>query len=297
MKERLGHSFLLLFILTTVTVGYGQDRLTYLADGMTHMDLAAHRQASHDEFYDLFVNTIRDTGFAALTLDIPWIQKYLPSDSSFALYTWELRLDSTHRYFGALEYADATIAPVILEDASDQLQGNTRETLYPDEWMGAVYYNMEELVIGEKTYYLLFGLNRLDPAYNRKVCEVLYLEADGAVSFGAPIFIKKREDLRDDVRKRIVLTFSDPANVVLTYDDSDQMIWHNHILQVPEQSYEGEPLLVQDGTYEVYEKTSEGFVYKEYLFEQNLNRAGEEDDEVKKDQPKRDIMGRPQKKG
>ena len=295
MRELI--TFFILIAFYSNTFGQNEDevkRLSYLADAFTNMSSEEHRVQSQTEF-ELGLKQLLDKGHAIDDdFEIPWITSFTPSDSSFRMFNWEVIGEERSFYSAAIQFADPGLSPVLFTDQSYETGLVTRETLGADEWFGAFYYNIQEVLVDSVRHYLLFGLNRYSKAYNLKVCDVLWFD-DGQPQFGAPVFIKENEGSRNDVRKRIILKFSDPANVSFNYDKEAQIISHNHILPIPEQSYEGEALLVQDGTYELYRYDGMKWIYEEYMFEQNLNRAGEDKEESEIPKVKKDLMGRAQK--
>jgi len=285
-------NLLVCVLIALPTLAIGQLSLDFYADAFTHMDLAAHREMAHEQFLSNFLAEAADSD-VSFSVNSPYINEIRPADSSWVLYNWQVEGENTHDYHA---YYRHVLSPKLIafSAAGEDLYSATRETLGPDEWIGAYYYNTHSDTTAQgQAYVILLGLNKHVPAYDLKIADVLVINPDGSPSLGAPIFIKENQSSRDDIRKRVIIKYSDPASVSFNVSEDGSVLSHNHIMLVAEQSYLSEPLLVQDGSYEIYRERDGAWYYEEFLFEQTLEQATPED------QPeptvKRDLMGRPRK--
>ncbi len=267
--------------------------LQFYADAFTHLEDAENRMLAHEQFLRLFLEEADDAD-VSYAVNSPYINEIRPADSSWVLYNWQVRTEDNVLYHAYFRHVLSTEL-IAFTDAADELYSATRETLSPDEWVGAYYYNTHaDTTADGQPYVILLGLNKHLPAYDLKIADVLMIDAQGVPSLGAPIFIKENSTSRDDVRKRIIIKYSDPASVSFNVSEDGSVLSHNHIMLVPEQSYLSEPLLVQDGSYEIYRERDGAWYYEEYLFEQTLEQATPEENS-QEPAVKRDLMGRPRK--
>lgn len=101
------------------------------------------------------------------------------------------------------------------------------ETLTPDTWWGAFYYQCIEKKVDNRTYYTFLGWNSGLSLYQQSVIEVMRIKPDGSVEFGASLFVNKGrvagseridKTLKDSEIKRVVFRFSRKSGMILRYD-------------------------------------------------------------------------------
>jgi hypothetical protein len=174
-----------------------------------------------------------------------------PPDSSFRIFTWQLYVnDSTYKYYGAIQMNQRTLKLFPLIDRSaEMLHAPTDETLSPDRWYGAVYYNLRQFDTREGRKYLLLGFDAFEFFNKRKVAEVLSFDKSGKPVFGGNVFYKDKND-RPEPLQRLFLEYNAEASVRFNYDEQYGMILYDHLIEmaspfgrgityVPDGSYDG----------------------------------------------------------
>lgn len=192
-----------------------------------------------------------------------------PQDSSFRIFSWQLYVDKDeYRYFGAIQLNTPELTLIPLQDRSFEITDDPENVvLEPEEWYGAVYYNVKQVDTPNGPYYLLFGFDGYSFYYKRKVIDVLRLE-NGKATFGAPVFYHSAtQEAPEFAKSRIVREYSAAASVKLNYDPTFEIIMFDHL--VPGGGQYGEGITYYpDGSYEGYKLQNGRWLYIEKVFDQ-----------------------------
>lgn len=196
-----------------------------------------------------------------------------PADSTFRIFTWQLYVDKdTYRYYGAIQMNTPELELYALRDRSFDLIGNLeQQQLVPENWYGAVYYNLKQVnPPNAQPYYLLFGFDGFEFFRKRKVVDVLRF-AEGKPIFGAPVFVDDRPNTEERTKERLVLQYSAEASIRCNYDEALDLLIFDHLQVVNGQYGEG-MTAVSDGTYEAYKLEEDGYWhYVEKVFNRILD--------------------------
>ncbi len=158
------------------------------------------------------------------------IGKVRSPDKKIRAITWNLPLsDGTHQYYGFIQYAEKKKAKTIflytLEDLSWKSKMPENEVFTPESWFGALYYDIRQNKHAGKVYYTLMGFDFNDLYSTKKVLDVLTIDTDRKVHFGAPIF----ETEKGQFQQRIIFEYSAQAIMALRYDPDLKMIIFDHL--------------------------------------------------------------------
>lgn len=152
-------------------------------------------------------------------------------DGRFRLITWNLaRPDGTHRYEAMLLANDGRRRTIHeLRDMTGHIPAPEAAELGPENWYGALYYDVVPVKQGGRTWYTLLGWKGQSRVETRKVIEVLSFRA-GRPRFGAPLF-ELPEGLRDRrIRpQRRVFAYAAQASMSLRKDPAGQRIVFDHL--------------------------------------------------------------------
>lgn len=186
-----------------------------------------------------------------------------PADSSFRIITLQLFVNNDdYRYWGAIQKNTKELQLINLKDGSSEIDDPNYDTTSPEEWYGAIYYNIEQFKDENgQDHYLLFGYDGFSFFQKRKVLEVLRFDENNQAVFGAAVFTKNEADTYADGRKRIILQYTAEAAVRIQYEPKLKMIIHDHLIpmrarygetSIPDGSYVGYQL--KDGLWKKVEK-------------------------------------------
>ena len=188
-----------------------------------------------------------------------------PPDSSFRIFTWQLYVnDSTYRYYGAIQVNNSELNLFPLIDRSNEMEypKPTHEVLTPEQWYGALYYNIVQFDTKQGRKYLLMGYDAFEFFQKRKIVEVLSFNKEGKPEFGAAVFERQERNPRG-AEMRIMLEYSAEATVRCNWDELYGMILFEHLIPmgspfgrgmtyVPDGSYDG--LKLEKGRWKFIDK-------------------------------------------
>jgi hypothetical protein len=222
-----------------------------------------------------------------------------PPDSSFRIFTWQLFVnDSTYRYFGAIQMNQRELLLHRLLDRSEDMgRAPTHETLTPDRWFGALYYNMIPFDTKSGRQYLLFGYDGYEFYNKRKIVDVLRFDSEGKPLFGSAVFIRDKP-LPAGPEQRLVLEYSAEATVKCNWDEQYQMILFDHLITMPSPFGMGFTA-VPDGSYDGLKLEKGNWKFVEKVFNDVMEEAPRPEPVLGVPMPKgseKDVNGNAKKK-
>lgn len=178
-------------------------RLTDNKKFLTVFDSLIHTQKANISLFDSIKN------FSILTT----------KDSTLQVLTWIFPYDNqTYRFYGYLRYlnkVDSTWEVQKLTDKHLNIQEIESKTLSPEQWFGALYYQLIE----QDSCYTLLGWNGYNQQQNIKVIDVLWFDKNNQPKFGKPIFTYPEEKEQEmPSKKRVVLIYANDASITLRYE-------------------------------------------------------------------------------
>lgn len=216
---------------------------------------------------------------------IRFISALRASDGAFRLITWNVpQEDGTYQFFGRIRLKnDGKLAgkTIILNDVSATMtKAGTRQS-GPEEWFGALYYQIIKTKHKKSTYYTLLGWDGNTAFSNKKMVDVLMLQPNGTVKFGAPIF-----DDGKRTRHRIFFEHAERAVMSLRYQEKTGLIIFDHL--APSQ-----PSL--EGQYEFYapDFTTDAFKFEKgkWVYIKNYEARNEDEAQpINKKKPEKGLI-------
>ncbi len=174
-------------------------------------------------------------------------------DEKFRIFTWQVEFSNSEmRYFGVLQFRSKQSKNIAFYDYTsnikneDTITDNTR-------WWGAVYYSILKNTVGKQSYYTLLGWKGKNVFGVNKVAEVLKIDPDSTLTFGAAIFHKTDSVTKEvKVYNRFILSYKRSASVTLNYDNDQKMIVFDHVKDEASEVLNRPFACIPDGTYEGY---------------------------------------------
>ncbi len=196
-----------------------------------------------------------------------------PPDSTFRVFTWQLYVDvNDYRYYGAIQMNTPELKLFPLIDRSGNIENEEMDVLPPNEWFGALYYNINQFDTPEGRKYLLFGYNGFSLFNKKKLVEVLSF-SNGQASFGSPVFVKENSATGErETQNRIVKEYSSESTFRLNFDETYNLIMFDHLIMMGG-SYGQGMTYVPDGTYEAYHLKNGEWVWVEKVFHEVMDEA------------------------
>jgi len=269
----------LLLTVVTISVSYSQvdfatmeKELAYHADIMVNTTVAEHRFKAAKLFENQFVTMLNTAGSYDQKLEsLKWISQLKSGDNKFRIFSWIVAdQNGLSTTYGYIQFADGSL--VQLEDNGEISTDLEYEQTDANSWFGAIYYHIMPFTNGGKTDYILFGYRQIAKFDKVKVLDVLSLEGN-QITFGKELFIKEVEGARDDIKTRLVITYSADANVSIHYNENMGMIVHDHLISRMGRIKGQGPTQVPDGSMVGYKQEVDSWVYVDKLFNQTSETA------------------------
>lgn len=239
-----------------------EDSLSAAGNRLQNGEDARQRRQASSEISSLLRQVLSQKGSWDLAFDmIPQVSVLTPKDESFRIFTWQLFLDPDHyQHSGLVQWKKDPTHVVLLNDRSDEYLRPESTIGSPDHWYGAVYYGIRECKLNRQPYWLLFGYDGHSATSQRKIIDVLTVDDQGTLTFGAPVF-----HFDDDARPRepihrVVMDYAIGSRVRVRYDEHYKMILYDHLIPFADDRSGLGLVNIPDGTYE-------GFTYKKGLWQ------------------------------
>ena len=134
-----------------------------------------------------------------------------------------------------------------LKDNSVMLPPQPKDILDAENWYGALYYDIQEVEKGRKTYYTLFGYDANNTSSTIKLLDVLHF-AGKNLKLGYPFF-----ETKDGFENRVYFEHSAKAQMSLKYDKKREMIIFDHLSPEAPGLAEFREYYIPDMSYDAYE--------------------------------------------
>ncbi len=147
-------------------------------------------------------------------------------DEWVRVISWNVELtDRTQRYGGFILAADGKgqthITP--LQQSRRSKAWTPQGRVQPDDWPGAIYYDVILTHHRKTPYYTLLGWDGADALVTQKIVEPLHIKR-GRIRFGDRTLIGP-----DGTTSRIILTYADDAVVALRHEPASKRIVMDHL--------------------------------------------------------------------
>ncbi len=208
-----------------------ESQINRLAQDMLQSKDSLRRVSASDSIHILFEKAYSNPATKKYSFDrLKGVSLIANKDSSVRIFTWQLYHDKdNYSYHGYLQAKDGKV--IRLQDESDDMYGVEFLTLKPSYWYGALYYSMRPFTVKGKEYYLLFGYDAFSFFNKRKVLDVLYFDDNGKPKFGFECLQMMDGYRRIRMVHRMLLEYSSSVSVTLNYDEEQNKIIYDHLIQ------------------------------------------------------------------
>ncbi len=156
------------------------------------------------------------------------IGKVVSPDNNWKLFIWNIPLPGGyHKIFGLLQVKRDKVSPLVtyeLIDSRTKIPTPMGQILTPQQWYGALYYQVVKKKADGRVYYALIGVDPNDMFTSKRVIDVLYFDEQGNPQFGAPIFDNGKRKF-----SRIIFEYSAKVSMVMRYVPESDMIIFDHL--------------------------------------------------------------------
>ena len=192
------------------------------------------RELANSKFKSVLNRCLKSNGAEKFVFDsLNTIARLEPEDKSFVIYNWEMpHADGTFTFFAfVLSKNKKTKSYVFTElnDASYSIKRPESAILKADQWFGAHYYKVITVKRKGKSYYCLLGADWNNKLSKKKILEILSIEKDGSLKFGAPIINYNKVTLN-----RLIFEYTSNVSMSLNYDEKSKRIMFDHLSPIEE---------------------------------------------------------------
>ena len=251
-----------------------EDSLKELSRKMVFSENAVDRFRSDSIFTRTFVRALQKTNSFYFPFDSVNIAKLYAPDSSFRIFTWQLKRDE---YIvlqkGAIQMnmPDGSLKLFRLQDNSMFTKKPLDSTRSNLNWIGAIYYKIIMKQHNNKKYYTLIGFDDFSVSSNKKWIDVLHFDEAGQPVFGGPFFSYKNDTGKNKrpIQARFAIEFKKEAKAYLNYDPELDLIIVDHLASESDEP-EKKFTYVPDGDYEGFKWENGQWLHIDKLFNQAL---------------------------
>ena len=242
-------SLIILFVFLSIS-GFAQEletRVSYLGLKLVQGRTLENRMSADSELYRILDSIFAVPGSFRTDLgQHPQISDLYPDDHAFRLISWGIPQENGEYLFNGLLLLPTDSQPIVhqLVDSSMNYYFEQKEIHGPDQWFGAMYYEIVHKRHKKKDHYFLLGWDGYSMSSNRKIIEPLQLDPKKGPLFGEAVFKLENKPVR------IILEYAEDAGVSLRYDPGLKMIVYDHLVPM-----DGAPIgmfsfYIPDFTYE-----------------------------------------------
>jgi hypothetical protein len=255
-----------------------EDSLKVYADSMINGDRAGTRFLADSQFVKTFVRSLKINNSFSYTFDsLPTVSKLYPADSSFRIFTWQLKKDEYMYYQkGAIQMKtpDGSLKLFPLFDAS-MFTGKPQDSVRSRKnWIGAIYYRLIQKEFNGRKYYTLLGFDDYTVSSNRKWMEVLSFDPQtGEPVFGGPMITFKDDTSKvKPVLNRFDIEYKKEARTLFNYNPEMDMIIYDHLISESEEPGKKDTY-IPDGDFEGFKWQNGQWVHVEKVFNFKLKEG------------------------
>jgi hypothetical protein len=248
-----------------------EDSLKIFADSMINAEAAGKRFLADSQFVRTFVRTLKTNNSFSFYFDsLPTVSKLYPPDSSFRIFTWQLKKDDYMYYQkGAIQMktADGSLKLFPLFDASMFTAKPLDSVRTRKNWIGAIYYRIIEKTFNGKNYYTLLGFDDYSVSSNRKWMEVMsFDDQTGEPVFGGPMISFKDDTSKvKPVLNRFDIEYKKEARTQFNYNPELDMIIYDHLISETEEPGKKDTY-IPDGDFEGFKWENGQWLHVDKVF-------------------------------
>ncbi len=208
-----------------------EDSLMRIAPTMIQGGNDAERIAANEKFLSLWEPILDEEKSMRYPFDsLSTISVLTSADKKVRIINWTIPQDNgTHQYQAIVQYYnyENKYNVVHLDPLQEELREPELMKLQNNQWIGALYYQLETIKRGKRKYYILLGWDGHDDRSNKKILDVLTISR--GLTFGAPIFkIGKKP------QNRFILEYKEDAAASMKYLADEERIVFSHLVPLSE---------------------------------------------------------------
>lgn len=269
------------FICSCLQFSIAQNKVDFSADEANLLQLSnqflkdnhsENRITAANKFKETLQQSLQQNGSFNYPFEaLETVSILYPSDSTFRIFTWQLYVDKDdYRYGGIIQVHNSSNSIFSLMDQSTDVETYDLEydILGPEDWYGALYFNIKDYDTPTGKKYLLFGFDGFQFFNKRKIVEAFYFDESGQPVFGAPAFAKTAEGYEASTKNRLYLEYSAEVAARLNYDSNLDMIILDNLVSMRSPYKGAGNVNIPDGSYIGYQLKNGVWEHVEKVFSQ-----------------------------
>ena len=265
-----------------------EDSLKVLAKNLIVDSLTEKRMRNDSLFIRTLVRSLQIKNSFFYPFDsVKGISALYAPDSAFRIFTWSLSFDDYYsRQRGAIQLktADGSLKLIPLVDNSEFTSNPTDSLRRPNNWIGAVYYNIISTEYNGKKFYTLFGFDDHSVRSNRKWIDVLSFDEYNRPQFGG-IFTFEKDSVQRPEQHRFYIEYKKDASALVNFVEDESIILFEHLISETEEN-DKPYTFIPDGDYEGFKWVNGKWLHIDKVFDFKL-----EDGQAPIPDPIRDTKG------
>lgn len=249
-----------------------EDSLKEVSRKMVFSAEAPERFRSDSQFVRMLIRALKLPYSFYYNFDSLNISKVVAPDSSFRIFTWQLKKDEyVILQKGAIQMntKDGSLKLFPLFDNSMFTSKPLDSVRNRNNWIGAIYYKMIQKEHNGKKYYTLIGFDDFSVNSNKKWMEVLHFDNAGEPVFGGPFISFKEDSVKRPIQARYAIEYKKEAKTFFNYDPELDLIIVDHLVSESDEP-EKKFTYVPDGDYEAFRWKDGQWVHIDKLFHEKL---------------------------
>lgn len=153
-----------------------------------------------------------------------------------------------------------------LNDRIDARADSVYDEFGPDQWPGALYYQMYQFKVKNTTMYCVLGFDGKNSFNNRKIIDVLWVDKDRELHIGAPVFFASERDYSP--KYRVFFEYADQTTMLLRFEMEMKLITFSNLVPSSPDKLGLKQYYIPDGRIDTYQLKKKGkWVYTQGLEE------------------------------
>ena len=237
-----------------------EDSLMRVAPSILQGKNDAERQLANEKFLALWEPILDESRSMKYPFDsLSTVSILTSKDNKVRFINWVIPQENgTYQYQAIVQYYNYQnkYNVAYLEAIEEELREPEKMKLQNNQWIGALYYQLETIKRGNRKYYLLLGWDGNDDRSNKKIADVLSISR--GLTFGAPIF---KIDQRP--QNRFIIEYKEDASASMKYHAKEERILFTHLIPLSEGVKGLYDFYVPDGSVDALNLRNGKFIFEE----------------------------------
>ena len=237
-----------------------EDSLMRVAPSILQGKNDAERQLANEKFLALWEPILDESRSMKYPFDsLSTVSILTSKDNKVRFINWVIPQENgTYQYQAIVQYYNYQnkYNVAYLEAIEEELREPEKMKLQNNQWIGALYYQLETIKRGKRKYYLLLGWDGNDDRSNKKIADVLTISR--GLTFGAPIF---KIDQRP--QNRFIIEYKEDASASMKYHAKEERILFTHLIPLSEGVKGLYDFYVPDGSVDALNLRNGKFIFEE----------------------------------